>query len=304
MNKKIFFCGAILFGLFTGSYRDIKVAQAAPMITKSLVLYDASSGKIPDSSLMSFADFPFGNISPVYDENATIMDTTISGNESFAGWVSSAATTLGFPILDRSAGVQMIFTVQVESEAHTRDTRSGFSVILLDKDKQGIELSFGENEIWAKSDANTGGLFARGESVPFGTITMTAYQVALIGDTYTLTANAQPLLSGPIRDYSAFEGFPDPYETANFLFLGDDTTSAQARIRLQFVSITGSEPVLATNTSVPVPTASATLLPEPSPTVPPTPHATPTQSVVVLCPSGWLAVGGLAGIVINKKLRG
>lgn len=198
----------------------------------------------------------------------------------------------------------MIFTVQVESEAHTRDTRSGFSVILLDKDKQGIELSFGENEIWAKSDANTGGLFARGESVPFGTITMTAYQVALIGDTYTLTANAQPILSGPIRDYSAFEGFPDPYETANFLFLGDDTTSAQARIRLQFVSITGSEPVLATNTSVPVPTASATLLPEPSPTVPPTPHATPTQPVVVLCPSGWLAVGGLAGIVINKKLRG
>ena len=302
--KKMLFCGAILLGLFAAFHQDIKVAQADSWInSKTLILYDASSGRIPDTSLMSFADFPFGNILPVYSENVTIMDTTILGNESFAGWVSSTATTLGFPILDRAAGVQVNFTMQVESEMHTRDTRSGFSVIVLDKDKQGIELSFGENEIWAKSDDSTGGLFTRGEDVAFATTGMTEYQVTLIGDTYTLTANAQPLLSGPIRDYSAFDGFPDPYETANFLFLGDNTTSAQARIRLQFVSVTGSEPVLATNTSDPLLVASATPLLEPSPTAILTPHPTPTQPVVVLCPSSWLVgTATVASAMLSKKI--
>lgn len=294
----------VFIGFFASSYQDIKVAKAVSLInTKSLVLYDASSGRIPDSSLMSFADFPFGNISPVYDENATVLDTTISGKESFAGWVSSNATTIGFPVLDRTAGVQVNFTVQVESEAHTRDTRSGFSVIVLDKDKKGIELSFGENEIWAKSDDSTGGLFTRGEDITFAATDMTEYQVTLSGDTYTLTANAQPLLSGSIRDYSAFDGFPDPYETPSFLFFGDNTTAAQARIRIRFVSISGSEPVTPTNTGdSSQPTISFTPLPQPSVTPLPTPSR--TQPVVNLCPSGWLAgVVIMAGIFASRKIR-
>jgi hypothetical protein len=176
-------------------------------------------------------------------------------------------------------------------------------MIVLDKDRKGIELSFGENEIWAKSDDNTGGLFTRGEDVPFATADMTAYQVTLVGDTYTLNANGQPLLSGPIRDYSAFDGFPDPYETANFLFLGDNTTSAQARIRLQFVSIVGSEPVIPTSTMDPLPTVAFTPFPPSSPTALPTPLPTPTQPVVVLCPSGWIVAVGVAGVWMSRKFR-
>lgn len=306
MNKKAFFCGAILIAWFALSTPGIKSAQANSMVdTKTLILYDAASGTIPDTSLLSYADFPFGGVLPAYVDGATVLDTTTAGNESFAGWGSSFATTIGFPVLDPASGVQVNINVQVESEAHTRDTRSGFSVILLDKDKQGIELSFGENAIWAKSDDRTGGLFTRGEEVGFATYIMTAYQLNLIGETYTLTADGNTILTGPIRDYSAFDGFPDPYETPNFLFLGDNTTSAQARIRLQFVSITGSEPVSATNTSAPVQTASATatLLPEPSPTVMSTPPATPTQPVVVLCPSGWIFAVGMIGIVLNRKFN-
>jgi hypothetical protein len=303
MSKKWFLCVMTLLGLFVLSSGGIKAAQANSLAnTKTLILYDAMSGAIPDTSLMSFADFPFGGIVPTYSEGATIMDTTIAGNEVFAGWISSAATILGFPILDRTEGVQVNLTVQVESESHTRDTRSGLSLIVLDKDKKGIELSFGENEIWAKSDDNTGGLFARGEDVAFATTGMVAYQLTLIGDTYTLTANGQTLLTGPIRDYTSFDGFPDPYETPNFLFLGDNTTSAQARIRLQFVSVVGSEPVAVTSTSDPSPTVVNTPLPEPSPAVPPTPQPTPTQQpMVVLCPSGWIVAGGVAGVWMNRK---
>jgi hypothetical protein len=302
--KKTLVCGAILLGLFAPSFRvgagsPRPYSLAAP---KQLIIYDAASGAIPDPSLMSFADFPFGEISPLYSENATVLDTTIKGNESLAGWVSSTATTVGFPILNPTDGVQLNFTVQVESESHTRNTRSGLSVIVLDKDKRGIELSFGENEIWAKSDDATGGLFARGEDVAFATTSMTAYQLTLSGDTYTLTANAQPILSGAIRDYTSFEGFPDPYETPNFLFLGDNTTSAQARIRLQFVSVTGSEPVTPTSTSDPSSTLQTTPVPPPNPTTIPTLTPAPPQSVIVLCPSGWL-IAVAAGFVISIKVR-
>jgi len=45
------------------------------------------------------------------------------------------------------------------------------------------------------------------------------------------------LLNGPLRDYSAFSGPIDPYETPDFLFLGDDTTSAQAGVQIARVAL-------------------------------------------------------------------
>ncbi len=40
-----------------------------------------------------------------------------------------------------------------------------------------------------------------------------------------------------MRDYTAFAGFPDVYETPNFLFLGDDTTSAAGDVTLESVAL-------------------------------------------------------------------
>ena len=179
---------------------------------------------------MDFTDFPPGAASLAYADGVTIMDTSISGTDTFAGWVSGPAITSGFPVLDRAAGVQVNFTLQLESEMHTRIQHAGFNLILLDQNATGIELAFWENEIWAQNDDHTGGMFAHGEGIAFSTTAGLAdYQLTMIEDTYTLTANSQVLLSGPVRDYSPFEGFPDPYETPNFLFFGDNSTSAQAR---------------------------------------------------------------------------
>jgi hypothetical protein len=50
----------------------------------------------------------------------------------------------------------------------------------------------------------------------------------MLATNYVLRANGTTILTGPIRDYTAFAGFPDVYETPNFLFLGDDTSSASA----------------------------------------------------------------------------
>ena len=248
---------------------------------------------------MGFTDFPPGVASPTYSNGATVLDTSASGRETYAGWTSVGATTPGFPILDRAAGFQVDFTLLVENESHGNNDRSGFSMIVLSEDARGIELAFWENEVWVQSDNHTGGLFKHGEGVTFPTTTgLVNYQLTVTGDTYTLTADTQTILSGPVRDYSDFDGFPDPYQTPNFLFLGDDTTSAQARVRLHFVSITGTEPVIppgistSTSTSSPQPTVSPTHLPSATPT--------PTRKVPNVCPSSGLF---LAAIITSVMLR-
>lgn len=310
MNKKILF-PSLLFIILASAFYSArsKGARAVSLAgDKTLILYDAASGQIPDTSLMHFTDFPPGSASLSYSDSVTILDTTKTSMDTFAGWVASQSTTPGFPLLDRTIGVQVNFTLQVESETHANNNRAGFSLIVLDQDAKGIELSFWENEIWAQSDENTGGLFRRGERISFATTSLTDYQLTIIGDTYTLTANLQPLLTGPVRDYSAFDGFPDPYQTPNFLFLGDDTTSSQSRVLLQFVSVMGTEPVIptvantSTSTSVPLPTPSFT--PLPSATAVPSPTPTPTNPVSELCPPGWLFTAVIIiTVAMRKKVR-
>ena len=285
---------------------DLGSVQAASFVgEKTLVLYDADSGSIPDSSMIGFTAFPPDGASMRYEDGSTVLDTSGAGTDTYAGWVAGAATTAGFPILDSNTGFQVNFTLQMDSELHESNHRSGFSVILLDQDARGIELSFWQNEIWVQNDNSTGGLFTHGEGVAFATTSgMLEYELRFSGDQYTLTANSQPLLSGPLRDYSAFEGFPDPYETSNFLFLGDDTTSAQARIRLRFLSVTGTEPVIptsaVTSTALPQPTGTSAALPSATPF--PTPSS--ANPAIDLCPSGWLIPVVMVGnILMIRKVR-
>jgi len=278
MNKKIGFstiCFLLIFGtaLFSLNLKRVSAIQTSGQ--KTLTLYDAKAGATPDTKIMSFFDFPPGDIIQTYENGSTILDTTTSGNSTYAGWISNATNTLGFPNLDHAAGFQLDFTMQVENESHTNDKRAGFSIIILGEDARGIELAFWQNEIWAQNDDSTGGLFTHGESAAFPTTTGPInYQLIVANDTYTLTANGTPVLTGPLRDYSKFEGFPDPYQSPNFIFLGDDTTSAQARIRLSYVAVTGTEGVTPatasppSNSPTPIPSPTAVKDSEPCPWMP------------------------------------
>ncbi|MCI0552452.1 MAG: hypothetical protein L0287_15995 [Anaerolineae bacterium] len=251
---------------------NLKRANAIAQVNgKTLVLYDAVSGTIPATQFMNFIDFPPGAATPTYENSATVLNTTTSGSETYAGWVSNGGSTPGFPLLDRATGFQVNFSVQVENESHSNNNRAGFIMIILGKDARGIELAFWENELWVQNDDIKGGLFTHGEGAIFNpTVSLIDYQLTIANDTYTLTANGASILTGPLRDYSNFEGFPDPYQTPNFLFIGDNTTSAQARIRLGYVSVTGTEPISPTDT--------------PSPMNSPTPSPIPTINDFESCP--------------------
>jgi Domain of unknown function (DUF4347) len=174
-----------------------------------------------------------------------------------------------FPVLDRTQGYSFNFKVQLNSET-TRtpgankdneglDDRAGFSVILLSSDKKGIELGFWSDRIWAQEDGATQRdpsleptsnnpfrtFFTQAEGATFNTTVATDYNLTIVGDTYTLSnVGGTTILSGRLRDYSAFKPEvlgpvtpPNPYNLANFLFLGDNTPQAGAAFTLERAAI-------------------------------------------------------------------
>ncbi len=74
------------------------------------------------------------------------------------------------------------------------------------------------------------------------TAAITPYELTFFNGFYTVrraTSGPQAplLLSGPLRDYSAFSGSVDPYETPSFIFLGDDTTSAESAVEIASIIV-------------------------------------------------------------------
>lgn len=233
---------------------NVQAVNDAPFIGASVTQYDSLSGTTPDAQ--GFDYIAIGG-SQSFSNGATTLDT--SGNSNFyAGYFAK-----NVPTLDPTQGFTVSFTAQVVSEDHTGSDkngdgigdRAGFSVIVLGNDKKGIELGFWQNQIWAQEDGttqanpsanptttppgNTNVLFTHAEGANFNTTTgLIPYDLTILGDTYTLSTGNSVILSGKVRDYTAFNGLVDPYETPNLVFLGDDTTSANAKVNLSAVSIT------------------------------------------------------------------
>lgn len=205
----------------------------------TVTLYDSSKNSLPDQQ-GQLSLTKIGTASETLGSGYTILNTT-PNNETDAGYSPSASLTL-----DRSLGFTISFDLQVVSEEHTGsdkngdgiDDRAGFSVIALSSDKKGVELAFWTDMIWTQSDNP---LFTHqpSESKSYNTTANPIhYELLISGDNYMLYANNAILLSHSLHDYTAFKGLINPYSTPNFLFLGDDTTSAQANVNLGSISVT------------------------------------------------------------------
>jgi hypothetical protein len=109
-----------------------------------------------------------------------------------------------------------------------------------------MELAFWEDRIWVQEDdaESASDLFTQAEGVAVDTTaSLDRYDLAVFGDGYELFLNgdAAPILSGSLRNYSNFSGPVDPYDIPSFLFLGDDTTRAETRVEIGFLSVTTAE---------------------------------------------------------------
>jgi Ca2+-binding RTX toxin-like protein len=242
-------------------------ATSATVLNAGVKLYDGSSSGLPNSQgWLKFGTSPaisslvsVGGTQSVIN-GGTKLDSITSGvrgqNIGLAGYsnhntYSPVLLNEAFPILDAAKGFSLNFEVKINSENHTSDDnqdgiedRAGFSVIVVTSDKtKAIELGFWNNEIWAQTGGSSERLFTHSstERAFRDTTQSTRYSLAIQGNTYKLFAAdaSTPILTGNLRDYTAFDhttaapspinSLPfDPYETPNFLFFGDNTTSARA----------------------------------------------------------------------------
>ncbi len=221
---------------------------AREVVATSTSLYNGIAS--PGSQGFFYLAQPLGSASAIQLNNN--LDTTPQSSDS-AGFFARANL---MPTLDRQAGYTVRFGVQLNAENHANSDkngdgigdRAGFSLIVLSSDKQGIELGFWTDRVWAQNDGTsippTGSLFTHAEEAVIATTQPISYDLHIQGNMYTLKNGATVILTGPLRNYTAFSGPINPYSTPNLLFLGDNTSSAAAN-----VTFTG--PITITNNSLP-----------------------------------------------------
>lgn len=200
-----------------------------------VVLYDATAGTLPSAQGWVYLMDPlFGaRARPAMGDGAAFLDSTPAVSDK-AGWFSHLppfGRHPAQPSLDATKGFLVSFIARVREESHSSPDRAGFSVIVTAADLSAVELGFWSGEIWAQSGAD----FRHAEGGWFDTTARRArFDLEIRGGQYRLSADAQRVVEGPLRRYA---GFGAPYDIPEFLFFGDDTTSAAARIELARVVV-------------------------------------------------------------------
>ena len=205
------------------------VAACSQAGAVDIMLYDAATGQLPESQPWLFYAQDAGT-------GGTISKSIVSGGTSLAtnnagraGWsntipILNILKNASFPALNPGVGFALEWSMQVLSEGHASNDRAGTSVILLGSDNKGVELGFWADQVWAQSASPS---FTHGESVLYDTSSSAVrYRLEVQGPAYLLYANGSQILSGATRSYAAFGSAP--YTLSNYLFLGDNTTSAGA----------------------------------------------------------------------------
>jgi hypothetical protein len=248
-----------------------------PVIGNTVVLYNGATDTLPTTTTLPNSKGWIYNSTPgaviAKTGGVTNINTTVNAGVQ-AGFANISQT------LDNTKGYTVSFTAQVVAESRTstanknndgKDDRAGFSVLVVSSDNtKAIELGFWENRIWAQEDgtsqinpalepddspeSNFRTLFTQAESVTFDTKNqLVNYDLAVQGDNYTLFADGNAILSGTMRNYTAFNKLPaaiNPYTRSNNIFFGDNTPSAQANVNLAKVALTTNDTALFTRTAI------------------------------------------------------
>ena len=201
---------------------------------QAIVLYDGSDGS--------------GDQTPDGQDWLYLADGTSAENTAAAG-VTTLNTSLDtgvsagyfsrfllyshpeMPTLNRLGdGYTIRFNIKIESETHNNNDRAGFSVIALSSDLEGLELAFWTDEVWAQLQP-----FTHGEGIQFDTARLLQYDLAVQDDSYSLYCQGTQILQGALRNYSWHSN--PVYKTSDFLFFGDDTSSAGGISKLSYIEV-------------------------------------------------------------------
>jgi hypothetical protein len=199
--------------------------------------YYTGSGTADQGTPALFFDKSFeGGIQTSVNNSSQLVSTTY-GVAGYSKYDNSAVK------LDRNLGYKLKFQVKLNTESHFGDNNgdklddnAGFNVTVTSHDGKGIELGFWSNEIWAKNyDSVSGSLTHDGsERATKNTTALTNYELSVLGDNYQLFAEGSYVLSGKLREYS---GIGEKYALSDYLFFGDNSSSAKADVNLGSISL-------------------------------------------------------------------
>jgi len=223
----------------------LALVLAAPLANAAVLYNGALSGTPAVQGWNYIADDPtplFDTVQATHGETGGV--TTLNSTPDIqdrAGYFSEIPVlgTFKHPLLgtlDRGGnGYTVRIRARVVEEDHSgSNNRAGLSVIVLSNDSVGLELAFWKDEIWAQDD--TPSLFIHDEGVPFDTTSaIVTYDLSILGNAYQVFADGVPILSGALRNYSAHSN--PVYSETNFIFIGDDTTSASAQAEITYVEV-------------------------------------------------------------------
>ncbi len=207
-----------------------------PSMAVPIDLYDGAQSSLPSAQGWLYLTNPLFGAS-ANQQSVTGGTRLVSPVAEQAGWFSTLHP--GVPVLPAGGAFDIDFTLRLVDESHANPNRAGFSVIVLNEAAVGIELGFWTDRIWAQDDSP---LFTHGEESLFDTGSLVDYRLSFSGAGYTLYADGSALLSGLQRDYSAHAN--PVYSSTNFLFFGDDTSSAGAEAEIRSIAVdSGAAPM-------------------------------------------------------------
>lgn len=200
-----------------------------PAVAATVTLFDATGNTLPDSQGWAYFSIP-----------ATAQ--SVAGGTLNFSTAGSAATQAGYARtdqpLDTAAGFDLgLVQLTVLSESHENTHRSGFSLIAIGSDPtRSLELAFWSGEVWAY--AFTSGAVVHGAGLTLDTTVAHDYTLRVRKNQWSLLVDGgATALGGTLVDYTPAVLPIDPYGIPNFLFFGDDTSSAAAAITLKAVTL-------------------------------------------------------------------
>jgi Domain of unknown function (DUF4347)/Beta-propeller repeat len=228
----------------------------APLIASRKILYNGINSPVPQGWINNLTG---GTTSSTAGGVHTVVSNTLGGTSYFRT----------DQILDATAGFLLSFQASVIAETlgatanknnDGKTDRAVLSLTLVTNDPtKAIELGFSKNggsglRIFAQEDGtrqinpaiepdtapidNTRQLFTQAEGVDITTDPgLGNYDLYVKGNTYTLFLNGNPILSGNLRNYVAFNGAVDPYDDPNWLGFSDNTPSASGTFGLGTITL-------------------------------------------------------------------
>ncbi len=220
---------AVLIAVFAWN-----IFQANSAMAGLITLY-TGAGLPSDQAWLAYADNTFitgGNASQSAVPNGVRLQAdTISSAGYSNRFPNGLSKNPLFPTLDRQLGFSLQFDLQMLAESHLNNDRAGFSVTLIGSDRRGIELGFWTDQIWAQNDQP---LFTHGEP----RLSRQPVATDTISMCWAISTRSVIGFDDSQRSSSRlFELWISPYTLTNFLFLGDNTSSASGDIVLGRVQL-------------------------------------------------------------------